>query len=486
MDVSAGLPDPALVVLVGPSGAGKSTWAETRYRTAEVVSSDALRGVVGSGRHDLDASVDAFGVLDLVVGARLRRGLTTVVDTLGLDTERRLALLAAARERGLPAVVVAFDTAPALCRERNRGRDRPVPAPVLTQQLRAFAGLLPTLVDEGWDHVEVVTTSADHPAAEAPASTDASADRSGPRVVLQVSRFPWGEDPAGWLREVALAADEVGLAGVALMDHLIQIPQVGTAWEPIPEPWVTLGLLAGLDTRLELGTLVTPVTLREPGITAKAVATLDVLTGGRAFVGVGAGWWAREHAAYSLPFPPPVARIAALERGIETMRALWAPGTKAYDGERVSLPETTCYPRPVRDVPVVVGGAGRLTLRVAARLGDACNVSSREEVLGPAVATLHEHCEDLGRDPADVAVTVLDLPVVGTDREDAWERVERLRGRTSAAAYARGHHAGTAAQHRARYEALHERGVSTVFVALPDLAGPEDVHRLAGVVSRLA
>jgi alkanesulfonate monooxygenase SsuD/methylene tetrahydromethanopterin reductase-like flavin-dependent oxidoreductase (luciferase family)/predicted kinase len=462
MDVNAGLPDPALVVLVGPSGAGKSTWADARYRTTEVVSSDALRGVVGSGRHDLDASVDAFGVLDLVVGARLRRGLTTVVDTLGLDTERRLALLAAARERGLPAVVVAFDTAPALCRERNRGRDRPVPAPVLTQQLRAFAGLLPTLADEGWDHVEVVATGADHAPAEAPGAADASVDRSGPRVLLQVSRFPWGEDPAGWLREVV------------------------TAWEPIPEPWVTLGLLAGLDTRLELGTLVTPVTFREPGITAKAVATLDVLTGGRAFVGVGAGWWAREHAAYSLPFPPPVARISALERGIETMRALWAPGTKAYDGERVSLPETTCYPRPVHDVPVVVGGAGRLTLRVAARLGDACNVSSREEVLGPAIATLHEHCEDLGRDPAEVAVTVLDLPVVGTDREDAWERVERLRGRASAAAYARAHHAGTAAQHRARYEVLSERGVSTVFVALGDLAGPEDVHRLAGVVSTLA
>ena len=84
------------------------------------------------------------------------------------------------------------------------------------------------------------------------------------------------------------------------MDHLIQIPQVGRAWEPIPEPWVTLGMLAGLPTGLRLGTLVSPVTLRAPGVLAKTVATLDVLSGGRAFCGIGAGWWDREHAAFDL------------------------------------------------------------------------------------------------------------------------------------------------------------------------------------------
>ncbi|MDQ4052394.1 MAG: ATP-binding protein, partial [Actinomycetota bacterium] len=104
------LPDPALVVLVGPSGSGKSTWAETRYRREEIVSSDALRGVVGSGPHDLDASDDAFAILEQVVAARVRRGLTTVVDTLGFDAGRRGRWLSLARSAGLPAVVVAFDT----------------------------------------------------------------------------------------------------------------------------------------------------------------------------------------------------------------------------------------------------------------------------------------------------------------------------------------------------------------------------------------
>ena len=482
--MSERLPDPALVVLVGASGSGKSTWAEARYRAAEVVSSDALRGVVGSGRHDLDASTEAFALLDQIVAGRVRRGLTTVVDTLGLDEERRRGYLDLGRRHGLPTVVVAFDVPPEVCRRRNATRDRPVPAPVLTQQVKTAKAVVDALEDEGWDRVVVVAEEA--PPAAVPAAAPASVEAAtGFGVVLQVSRFPWGEDPAGWLREVALAADAHGFAGLALMDHLIQIPQVGTAWEPIPEPWVTLGLLAGLDTRLRLGTLVTPATFRPPGITAKAAATLDVLSGGRAFVGVGAGWWEREHRGFGLQFPAARERLDALETGIETMRALWAAGTKAYDGERVSLPETTSYPRPVHDIPVVVGGGGeRRTLRIAARLGDACNVrlTADDADLDRKIEVLHRHCADVGRDPAEVEVPVLDVPVVGRVRDDAWERVERLRGRTAASPYARAHHAGTAADHRERWARLAERGVGTVFAALPDLTGPEDVERLGAAL----
>ena len=108
----------------------------------------------------------------------------------------------------------------------------------------------------------------------------------------------------GWLRWPA-PPPKAGLQGIALMDHLIQVPQVGRAWEPIPEPWVTLGMLAGLEPGLRLGTLVTPVTFRAAGILAKTVATLDALSGGRSFCGIGAGWWAREHAGFGLPFRLP-------------------------------------------------------------------------------------------------------------------------------------------------------------------------------------
>lgn len=438
------LPDPALVVLVGASGSGKSTWAAARYRADEIVSSDLLRGVVGSGPHDLDASDDAFDLLERIVDARVGRGLTTVVDTLGLDDVRRIRWLGAARAAGLPAVVVHLDTPAEECRRRNRERDRPVPAPALASQLKRVDAVRTALDLEGWDLVHVEQGRAAEGAPERPpgGATGRADDRrnsQGLRFVLQVGRFPWGEDPTAWLGGIARAADEAGFAGLALMDHLIQIPQVGRAWEPIPEPWVTLGLLAGLDTRLDLGTLVTPVTFRPAGITAKAAATLDALTGGRAFVGLGAGWWGREHAAYGVPFPPPRERLDEVERAIGTMRALWAPGTKAA-GE---LPETTCYPRPVHDIPVIVGGSGDRTLSIGARVADAVNVR---------VAAVDKALEAVAG--TEVVVTVLDVPPRGRDFADP------------------------PARQRDRYGALADRGVDTVFLAISDLAGPDDLERL--------
>ena len=514
----ARLPDPALVVLIGPAGSGKSTWAAARYRPAEIVSADQLRGVVGSGEHDLAASADAFSLLDQIVAARLGRGLTTVVDTLGLDPGRRRDLRELARRAGLPAVAVLLGTSPARCRDRNRARERPVPVSVLDGQLRRMAAVPGQVEAEGWD---VVLAGGDQTPVEPAHSPGAGQARDDQRerparlgFVLQISRFPWDDGaagpaggtsgrlagqegrrggglagPAGWLAGVADAAAEAGFEGIALMDHLIQIPQAGRAWEPIPEPWVTLGLLAGLTagTGLRLGTLVTPVTFRAPGLLAKTVATLDVLSGGRAFCGLGAGWWDREHAGFGLPFPPAPVRLDLLETAIETMRALWRPGTRAYQGDRVSLPETTCYPRPAGPVPIIVGGSGeRRTLRIAARLGDGCNLPSDLAVLDRKLAVLRAHCAEAGRDPAEVAVTVLDIPVVGRDREHAAAIVERLRGRAGAAAFARRHHAGPVDDHVGRYRLLADRGVSTVFVSLPDLAGPQDVLRLAPVIQAFA
>ena len=490
------LPDPALVVLVGPSGSGKSVWAAEHYGPHEVVSSDRLRAVVGSGEHDLDASDDAFALLDQIVAARLRRGLTAVVDTLGLDRARRRGYLRLARDSGMPAVAVLLDTDPAECRRRNRARDLvggSVPAAVLDGQLRRMQTAVAEIPGEGWDLV-TAAGQAQPEASHTPGTRKAAREQRQRPVqmglVLQLSRFPWGEDlagPARWLAAVARAAAEAGLQGIALMDHLIQIPQVGRAWEPIPEPWVTLGMLAGLEPGLRLGTLVTPVTFRAPGVLAKTVATLDALSGGRTFCGIGAGWWEREHAAFGLPFPPARARLDELESAIETLRALWQPGTKEYRGERVWLPETTCYPRPVSPIPVIVGGGGeKRTLAIAARLGDGCNLFSDLDTLDRKLAIFRQQCVEAGRDPAQAEVTVLDVPVIGRDREQAGLIVENLRGGTTAAAFARRHHAGTAEDHIGRYRLLAERGVHTVFVSLPDLTGPEDVLRLSPVAAAFA
>ena len=484
----ARLPDPAVVVLAGAAGSGKSTWAAERFHAAEIVSSDALRAAVGSGPSDLDASIEAFALLDQIIAARTKRSLMTVIDTLGLDPARRTDYLHLARSADLPAVLVIMNTTAALCRERNRLRDRPVPAPVLTEQLRRISKLIEFAGGEGWDQVLIIDqdTASSTPPGQVALDHD-HGPASAPRVILQVSRFPWGEgDPRSWLCDLALRADEIGFHGLALMDHLIQIPQVDRAWEPIPEPWVTLGMIAGLDTSLRLGTLVSPVTFREPGIIAKTVATLDALSNGRAFCGLGAGWWLREHQAYGLDFPSDRQRLDQLQVCIETLRALWAPGTKAYHGRYVHLPETTCYPRPVSDVPIIVGGSGqRRTLRIVAEQADGCNLPSDQTVLQTKIGILHRHCAAAGRDPANVEITVLDLPVLGTDRTDVAVRVERLRGRTPAATYAVRHHAAPAVDHVGRYLELADLGVSTIFLALPDLAGADDLERCAPLLAAL-
>ena len=230
-------------------------------------------------------------------------------------------------------------------------RARPVPAGVLGNQLRRIPEMAGQLEAEGWTVIEANDDLIVEPSHSAGSQVAVASQRSQPAPAepdapdLEVSV---GRRPVTWLASVAEAAREAGLTGLALMDHLIQIPQVGRAWDPIPEPWVTLGVLAGLTagSDLRLGTLVTPVTYRAPGLLAKMVATLDALSGGRVFCGLGAGWWEREHAGFGLPFPPAGQRLDQLEVAIETMRALWAPGTKAYSGDGVTLPETTCYPRP--------------------------------------------------------------------------------------------------------------------------------------------
>jgi alkanesulfonate monooxygenase SsuD/methylene tetrahydromethanopterin reductase-like flavin-dependent oxidoreductase (luciferase family) len=194
----------------------------------------------------------------------------------------------------------------------------------------------------------------------------------------------------------------------------------------------------------------------------------------------------REHQAYGLDFPSARQRLDQLEVCIETLRALWAPGTKAHHGRQVHLPETTCYPRPVGRVPIIVGGSGeRRTLRIVAEQADGCNLPSDEAALPGKIEVLHRHCADAGRDPDEVEITVLDLPVIGTDREDAATRVERLRGRTPAAVFAARHHAGPAADHAERYQRLAEAGIGTIFMSLVDLAGADDLGRCAPLIAAL-
>jgi alkanesulfonate monooxygenase SsuD/methylene tetrahydromethanopterin reductase-like flavin-dependent oxidoreductase (luciferase family) len=289
------------------------------------------------------------------------------------------------------------------------------------------------------------------------------------------------------LAAIARSAEEAGFAGVSFMDHLVQIPQVGRPWENIPEIFIAMSHVAAHSSRLEVGPLVLNMTLRNPAVVAKAVATLDVLSAGRAFCGVGAGWNESEEVGYGFPRRTTSERMEMLEEGVQVMRSMWAPGPSSFSGSTIVLDGAVAYPRPVRGhVPIVVGGGGeRRTLRIAAEHADAINVLGGPEVIARKRAVLAEHCLDVGRDPSEIATTVLDVALVGENRGHVADLVDRYRGRAGAQAYVRRVNAGTVADQVERYAALGEIGTDRVFVALVDLDGPGPVERFGGVIAAL-
>jgi alkanesulfonate monooxygenase SsuD/methylene tetrahydromethanopterin reductase-like flavin-dependent oxidoreductase (luciferase family) len=470
------LPVPCLVVLVGPSASGKSTWAESQFAPDEIVSSDRLRGVVGRGEDDLDATADAFALLDTIVEQRLARRLTTVIDTLGLDDDRRQQYRLRAEANGVP------------CIARNRESTRPLPAAALKQQLTRFAEVRGRLDDEGFERVlrpEPVRHVPAHLSSSAPLVAEPADGRPvGLRIGLHVSAFPW-DDVAAGLRATATAAEQAGFDSVWVMDHVRQIPQVGRDWDPMLESGTALAWLAASTTSVRIGALVSAVTLRPVALLGKMIATLDVLSGGRAQCGIGLGWYQREHESYDIEFPPVGERYRLLEDALLALPRLWGPGAKPFDGKVLHLPETICYPRPLQArIPIIVGGGGeRRTLRLAARHGDGVNVMGDIDVVRHKVEVLRRHCDEADRDPTEVAVTHLAPTLVGADRADLTTTIDRLRpARLDAAAFAARTNAGTVADQVGRLHELAAAGVDEVIVSLPDLGlDPDDP---AGAVVR--
>ena len=485
------LPYPCLVVLVGPSGAGKSTWAQAQFRPDQVVSSDALRALVGESERDQRAGADAFEVLDLVVERRLRRGLLTVVDTLGLDAARRARYREAARRHGMACHAVVFDTPAATCRARNKASGA-VPAGVLSSQLRRWDAERAAVAAEPFDAVHEPAPVVVVPAAFASAPAAAARQREDPmtlRFGLQIPRFALAGGPPA-LREqlpaVARAAEAAGFTSLWVMDHMLQIPQMGREWDDMLDSWTTLAFLAAHTEGIRVGTLVTGVTYRNVAHLGKIAATLDVLSGGRLVLGIGAAWFKREHDLYGWRFPPLAERYAALEDALQLLPLLWGPGAPAFQGRTISVAEAVCYPRPLQDrVPLLVGGSGeRRTLRLVARLADACNLFGDPETVARKVAVLHQHCADVGRDPGDVKVTHLGTVLVGGDDADVRRRVEALRPRTATAEAVAGRlNAATVGDHVGRFRQLAEAGVQTAIVSLADLDGPGAVERFGEVVA---
>jgi F420-dependent oxidoreductase-like protein len=490
------LPHPCLVVLVGPSGSGKSTWARRHFDPSQVVSSDALRALVGEGEHDLRASTDAFAVLDDVVARRLKRRFTTVVDSLGTDDARRARWVGLARAYSVPTVAVVFDVPERQSRAWNKARERAVPAAALAAQWKSFAAVRVSIAngDSGFDRVvNLGTDSLDSPVrvtapdiVDAPSSTQRQKDTPmALRFGLLISRFDGGATQhAERLDALAAAAESVGFSSLWVMDHLRQIPQVGRAWDDMLDSWTTLAYLAARTSIVRLGTMVTGVTYRNVGHLAKIVATVDVLSQGRAVCGIGAAWFKEEHLAFGWPFPPATERLDLLEDALQALPMLWGPGGGSFTGRRISLPDTASYPRPLQvRVPLLVGGGGeKRTLLLAATYGDAANVQGDLATVRRKVEVLSAHMELVGRDPSLVRMTHLAPTLVGDSDVDVDARLRAFVGPERPIDAMRAElQAGTVEEQIGRFRALAEVGVGTVVVSLRDLS-VDAIERFGSVI----
>jgi len=236
------------------------------------------------------------------------------------------------------------------------------------------------------------------------------------------------------LARVGRAADEAGVANLSVMDHYLQMPgMAGGAEAPMLEGYTTLGFLAAHTERATLQLLVGGVTYRHPGLLAKIVSTLDVLSGGRAVLGLGAAWYEREHAAYGVRFPPLGERFERLEETLQIVRQMWSDDDGPFEGKHYQLAETINSPQPLSRPrpPIMIGGGGeKKTLRLVARYADATNLfvspQTGPEHIEAKFEVLRAHCEREGTDYDRIRKTILWTGHTGTDADGGKAFVEQM------------------------------------------------------------
>ncbi len=256
------------------------------------------------------------------------------------------------------------------------------------------------------------------------------------KIGLQIPDFTWPGGAAALgarLGEVARVADDAGFASLWVMDHFFQIPMVGAAEREMLEGYSALSFIAGRTQRVALGTMVTGVTYRHPGVLVKTVTTLDVLSGGRACLGIGAAWFDREHAGLGVPFPKLGERFERLEEALQIAHQMWSGEVAPFRGKHYQLAETLCSPPPVsRPHPkILIGGMGaRKTLRLVARYADACNLFEflGRDGLAKKLEVLRRHCDAEQRDYAAIEKTTLGTVQLGAAGQRPADLIERCRG----------------------------------------------------------
>src|SRR6266852_8982212 len=236
------------------------------------------------------------------------------------------------------------------------------------------------------------------------------------RLGLQVPNFTWpnGQENLGdTFGLIAERAERAGLYSMWVMDHFFQIRAVGPAENEMLEGWSALAFAAGHTNHIKLGTMVTGVTYRHPGILVKTATTLDVLSHGRAYLGIGAAWNEQEHRGLGVPFPPLAERFERLEETLQIIHQMWGGDEKPYEGKYYHLERPLNSPQPVQKPhpPILIGGSGeRKTLRLVAQYGDACNLFARlgNDELKRKLNILQDHCASVGRPYEQIEKTSLD------------------------------------------------------------------------------
>ncbi len=247
--------------------------------------------------------------------------------------------------------------------------------------------------------------------------------------------LPGGPESIGaTLAATGAAVEEAGLDNVSFMDHYFQLEFLAGAHDPMLEGYTALGFLAAHTSTAELQLLMTGVTYRHPGLLAKIVSTLDVVSGGRAALGIGAAWYEREHRALGVPFPPLAERFERLEETLEIVHQMWSDDDGPYVGKHYQLAETINSPQPLRKPhpPIMVGGGGeKKTLRLVAKYADACNVfaggGAGPDEVAHKLAVLREWCDREGRAFDEIRKTVLYNGPVGPDHAGGAAFVEEMR-----------------------------------------------------------
>ena len=232
------------------------------------------------------------------------------------------------------------------------------------------------------------------------------------------------------LKKLATKAENLSFDSFWVMDHFHQISMVGKQDEPMLEGWTTLSVLAGITSKIKLGTLVTGAIYRHPSVLAKMAATLDVLSKGRLFMGIGAAWNQEESSAYGIPFPPNKERLLRLEEAIQIIRKMWTKEPAAnFNGKYYQIRNAYCNPKPLQkpSPPIMVGGTGeRQTLKIVAKYADACNLFGSLETVKRKLSVLREHCKSVGRDYDSILKTKLGFVIIDKDRATGEKRVQQI------------------------------------------------------------